>query len=161
MKIKIYETIKIDTLRGIRIRAKGENLLKDFSVELLINPKNEDILLVGTKSGKGLEKFLNDYQVTSIDVNIKKEAEAIQKFEFAKRIEEVIGKEIGFVFFNDGIVEWVLLEYPVIKQIELDESLTTVIITYHYLLEGGFGIMKRKEIEANWELKYSEPTWIR
>jgi len=172
LKIKIYEEINVDTvpppegrkktLDEILILVSGEKLLKSFSVELSPNlEEGESLLLLRTNSGRDLEEFLNEYRVRFYDVKIKKEEKAVQKYEFAKKIEEVIGKKIGFDFFMDGILQWNLVSFPVVEEIEFNESLKKAIIRYGYLLEGGFALVERKEVGAKWELMYTSNTWIR
>lgn len=172
LKIKIYEKIDVDTvppskgrettLDEILILASGEKLLESFSVELSPNlEEGEIVLLLRTNRGRDLEAFLNEYRVRFYDVNIKKEEEAIQKYEFAKKIEAMIGKKIGFNFFMDGILQWNLVSFPVVEEIEFNESLKNAIIRYGYLLEGGFALVERKEVGAKWELMYTSNTWIR
>ena len=172
LRIKIYEKIDVDTVPPpegsvitpdkVLIWARGEKLKRSFSVELSPDlEEGENLLLLATTSGRDLEQFLNEYRVRFYDVNIKKEENAVQKFEYAKKIQEVIGNKIDFGFFMDGILEWNLVNFPVVEEIEFNESLKKAIIRYAYLLEGGFALVERKAVGAKWRLVHTSNTWIR
>jgi hypothetical protein len=101
------------TLNNLLILTSSEKLQEEFSVELSPNlEEGEKLLLLGTKRGRALEQFLNRYLVRFYDVKIKKEEKAVQKYEFAKKIEEVIGKKIGFDFFMDGNIRMEFSRFP-------------------------------------------------